>query len=425
MELSLGWISMKIKNDITILYVEDEENIRTMLSRFILRFCKEIYIAKNGAEGLELYKEFQPDIVISDIKMPVMNGLEMVKAIKKINSEQVVLYTTAHNESGFLLESIEMQVDGYVLKPIDLDIFGIKIQKYIEQIEMKKNYRAHIEILKEVAYLQNDLLLVLDKNYHTIFANNKTLDFFAVKNYEDIVFSSSLFVKHSDFYVPKDGVASCIEELLILQDDKRVVAIEDAKTHEPKAFLITLKRTEDSLHTIIALSEVTNMKINYKKSQIKAYTDELTKIANRAKFNEELQKEIDISKMHGFELSLVVMDIDYFKKFNDTYGHKVGDMILVELASLIVKNTRQSDTFARWGGEEFVYLLPNANIAGAQKVANNLREDIESHDFADGHSVTCSFGCAQLQEGDTMDSFFTRADKALYEAKSSGRNRVV
>ncbi len=416
---------MKNNNDIKILYVEDEENIRQMLSKFIARFCKNLHIATNGSEGLELYKKYKPEIIISDIKMPIMNGIEMIKEIKKIDTNQIVIFTTAHNESSYLMESIHMQIDGYIIKPVDLDELGDKLKKYIEQMELKKRYDAHLEILKEVAYLQNDLLLVLDKNYDTVFANNKTLDFFDVDNYEEIKFSSSLFIEHPDFYTPKDGIGSSIEELLALQDDKRVVAIEEIHTHEPKAFLITLKKTEHSKHTIISLSEITHMKISHKQTYKKAYTDELTKIANRASFNELIDKEIAIAKRYNVKLSMIIMDIDYFKKFNDTYGHKVGDDVLIELASLVSSRTRDSDLFARWGGEEFVFLLPGASINGAKKVAESARKAIENHQFSHGHRVTCSFGCAQLEKFDCKETFFEKADKALYEAKAAGRNMVV
>jgi len=121
----------------TLLYVEDEEGIRNELSKFLKHFCSEIYTAYDGKNGLELFKKHLPDIVVSDIRMPNMNGIDMVKAIKKINPRQYVIFTTAHSESSYFIEAIEMRINGLVLKPIDLDILADKLEFISEQIEIK------------------------------------------------------------------------------------------------------------------------------------------------------------------------------------------------------------------------------------------------------------------------------------------------
>ncbi len=121
----------------TLLYVEDEEGIRNELSRFLKHFSSELYVASDGEKGLELFIKYSPDIVISDIKMPNMDGIEMVKIIKKLNPRQYVLFTTAHSESSYFIEAIEMQINGLILKPIDLDILADKLEIISEQIDTK------------------------------------------------------------------------------------------------------------------------------------------------------------------------------------------------------------------------------------------------------------------------------------------------
>jgi len=136
----------------TILYVEDEEGIRKELSRFLDYNSSQLYIAIDGKDGLDKYKEFLPDIVISDIKMPIMNGIDMVKEIKKINRTQHIIFTTAHNESKYFLEVIEMQVDGYILKPVDYDKLEYKIDRINELIKQKNElemYQKSLEIRVE------------------------------------------------------------------------------------------------------------------------------------------------------------------------------------------------------------------------------------------------------------------------------------
>lgn len=122
----------------TILYVEDEKGIRNELSRFLKHFSSELFVACDGMEGLDFFKKKSPDIVISDIKMPNMNGIEMVKKIKEIDPGQYIIFTTAHSESSYFMEAIEMRINGFVLKPIDLEILEEKLEYITNQINTKK-----------------------------------------------------------------------------------------------------------------------------------------------------------------------------------------------------------------------------------------------------------------------------------------------
>lgn len=123
-------------------------------------------------------------------------------------------------------------------------------------------------------------------------------------------------------------------------------------------------------------------------------------------------------------LSLIILDVDHFKKVNDTFGHNIGDKVLVELSRTLLDNLRDIDIVCRWGGEEFVVLLPTANIANASNLADKLRTCIEKLEIDKVGQITASFGVAQVNEGDDMQSVIDRADKALYMAKKSGRNCV-
>jgi diguanylate cyclase (GGDEF)-like protein/PAS domain S-box-containing protein len=154
-------------------------------------------------------------------------------------------------------------------------------------------------------------------------------------------------------------------------------------------------------------------------------TDRLTGIYNRAKFCESLDDEIKSLKTYtNANLSLIMFDIDHFKKVNDAYGHDVGDDVIKKLVHVVKSCTRDSDVFARWGGEEFMILLPNADLEGAYYLAERIRVIIDRTRFEQVGNVTCCFGIAQFFPGDTVDKFTKRADKALYKAKQRGRNRV-
>ncbi|MEA1953621.1 MAG: response regulator [Campylobacterota bacterium] len=143
----------------TILYVEDEDGVREQLERFLKSMASEVSVAKDGDEGLKLYKENDFDIVISDINMPIMNGLEMAKEIKEIDASQHIVFTTAHSESSYFMEAIDMQVDGYILKPIDYDILETKLNTIIEII------KDRIELERYRTNLEERVKLEVDKNH--------------------------------------------------------------------------------------------------------------------------------------------------------------------------------------------------------------------------------------------------------------------
>ncbi|MDH5559637.1 MAG: GGDEF domain-containing protein [Deltaproteobacteria bacterium] len=153
-------------------------------------------------------------------------------------------------------------------------------------------------------------------------------------------------------------------------------------------------------------------------------TDPLTEIFNRRKFNLDLQKELARYKRYGTPFSVIFMDIDYFKKINDDFGHVVGDCVLKDFSKLIKKNLRQIDILARWGGEEFVILSTESTKKMAMQLAEKLRAAVQKHIFEGVGSITCSFGVSQIQEKDCVEIIQKRADNALYLAKKSGRNKV-
>ena len=152
-------------------------------------------------------------------------------------------------------------------------------------------------------------------------------------------------------------------------------------------------------------------------------TDHLTQIFNRLKFENVLHAEIQRARRHNRIFSLIMFDIDHFKKINDSFGHEAGDNVLRKLAQIISVHIRAVDMFARWGGEEFVILVVETHVEDAKSFAEKLRKDIESTSFSSG-SLTCSFGVTEYCKADDNSTILKRADEALYEAKRNGRNLV-
>lgn len=153
-------------------------------------------------------------------------------------------------------------------------------------------------------------------------------------------------------------------------------------------------------------------------------TDQLTGLYNRRKIDEMLKYEVYLSKKDKIPLSIIILDIDHFKRVNDNYGHLQGDKILKEIGNVIRKNLRKSDTVGRWGGEEFIIICINTVLNDANIVAEKLRKKISEHDFGIELEITASMGVSQLSDDGNIYEVISCADRALYNAKTNGRNRV-
>ena len=154
-----------------------------------------------------------------------------------------------------------------------------------------------------------------------------------------------------------------------------------------------------------------------------ATTDVLTGLRNRLYFNQRVIDEFERYKRCHTELSLLILDIDHFKRINDIYGHTGGDEVLKNISNVLQNTLRELDVLARWGGEEFIVLLPGTGMNEAIEIAEKLRKQIESLTHENGEVVTISIGVSTLTESETIEPWIARADKALYHAKKQGRNR--
>ncbi|WP_320175044.1 diguanylate cyclase [Maridesulfovibrio sp.] len=160
-----------------------------------------------------------------------------------------------------------------------------------------------------------------------------------------------------------------------------------------------------------------------------AVTDALTGLKNRRDFFEHIEAETARAQRHRSHLSCIMMDVDHFKKVNDTYGHPMGDKVLKKVARILTEHIRISDYAARFGGEEFVILLPETDIEGARVTAEKIRSALKTFQFitetGESFYITSSFGCSSMENGENAEALISMADESLYRAKARGRDRVV
>lgn len=213
----------------------------------------------------------------------------------------------------------------------------------------------------------------------------------------------------------------------------------DAKTHDllqNPALSASLIRIMNYTNIVISFTAVALISYYFRLASITledeleklAHTDSLTGLYNRRRMQEILELQRSVSARSGLGFTLVFVDIDHFKKFNDTYGHCCGDYILCEAAFFMKNHLRQGDALARWGGEEFLMMLPNTNIEGARTIAEKIRRAIAEKRFelaGQAFSVTMTFGLAEHEDETSIDESLKRADDALYRGKEAGRNLIM
>jgi diguanylate cyclase (GGDEF)-like protein/PAS domain S-box-containing protein len=187
---------------------------------------------------------------------------------------------------------------------------------------------------------------------------------------------------------------------------------------------ITIDPMFDDNNTKIGYASYRENITNTKKLEYISTHDTLTNIYNRAFFNDTIETKIKSAKRYGIEFSLIIIDIDHFKKVNDQYGHNIGDKVLIEIAKILKDNIREDDVVARWGGEEFVILLSHTDIDGTYQLAEKLRVIIENT-IIENIRITASFGLASYNKRLSKNEFFEIVDKSLYKAKDNGRNCIV
>lgn len=281
---------------------------------------------------------------------------------------------------------------------------------YNEFLERKLRYSKEVlnllpEMLFEVIDTGEDQLVV--------WANEKVLTKFGRRILDRPVTELVPSKKWKDIY--RDLLErNKVEDIRFKKDDS---------TYEFSGFYLPMDKTTEKGRTQLILRDITQ-------DVMLATTDPLTSIYNRRYMNEFLVKEAERSRRTERNFSVVVTDVDDFKKINDTYGHASGDIVLKEIVGGMIKTTREYDTLGRYGGEEFLLILPEVDKATAIVVCERLRRNIEEHEIelADGDriSVTASFGIASFgEDGSAPDDLLVKADERLYKAKRAGKNRVA
>ncbi|MBE0498780.1 MAG: diguanylate cyclase [Campylobacterales bacterium] len=391
-----------------ILLLEDNISLNRAIVKVLKLDSHTVQSYLDGQDVLNALGE-RFDLYILDINVPHVNGLELLKAITAEHSEANVMMISSNTDLGSLQKAYELGCVDYLKKPFHLEELRMKIAKLTPPelsacASLQRRRKDDTLTKRERALLE----LLLD-NPHSV------VDYAMIEA-----------VVYKDKVMSRDGLRALVRRLRTkLHDDTIHNVIDEGYSLSQQPVHLTPGLDKIIEQKTRALEAANNeLKLKNRALLKRSNTDPLTGLCNRRKIEESFAQEREKFAETGRALCLILMDLDYFKAVNDTYGHNAGDGYLKEITQILKKTFRSSDTIGRWGGEEFVILLPKTDLMAAQEIALRLRDQIQQCGFGQIGRQTASFGIAELHENDSLHSIVERADAALYRAKKMGRNRV-
>ncbi|MFA5427147.1 MAG: GGDEF domain-containing protein [Sulfurimonas sp.] len=388
---------------------------------------------------------------VGDILNIKIQNIDLQKSLRELD---LAVVQTAHKDKNILqiVDYLNCEIEYICVVNDDGSFYGLvahaDIASSIDPDTLMDNFclQDFLKLSRRAKWVNKntktmDLLQEMIKNDFEsviVIENFKPIGIFTTKDVvrvmkhnEDLELNIGSYMSSPVDTISKDCSMKDALEFLKLKRYKRVVVVdEDGKMSGiiTQKELISLSYSRWAMLIKEHHEELSQLNASLlyknKKYEVMASTDALTGLYNRHKFSELYNSSYLTMEQRGNVMSLMILDIDYFKKINDTFGHGIGDGVLIQISHALLKNLRNIDIICRWGGEEFVVLLPAVDLNQATFLAEKLRESIEIFEIDMVGRVTASFGVTQVNRGDALEAVVERADKALYEAKASGRNCV-
>lgn len=446
-----------------VLVVDDvEPNVRLLEAKLQHEYYTVI-TAFSGEQALVRAQNDNPDVILLDVMMPGLDGFETCKRLKEDPRTRhiPVVMVTALDQRQDRIKGLSVGADDFLSKPIDDIALLARVRSLarfkgindelrsreavgkrfgvIDSVSLRDNGQgARVLVLEDDTRRSERLRRALEAEQRPMLmeeANSLGPDGQAsvelmIVSTSGVAFDGLRLAAH----IRSQSVTRNLPILAIVELDDRARALRalDLGVND----IITRPIDEEELlarvRTLIKRKRYTeSLRASVDQSMEKAVTDQLTGLHNRRYMESQLKALLDRSKRGGLPTSVLIADIDHFKRVNDLFGHDAGDDVIRQFSERLASNFRPRDLACRFGGEEFVVIMPETSPEDAMAIAERLRQSISSAPFFIGRSrdqldVTCSVGVAVgNQTSDTPDMVIKRADQALYSAKQCGRNRVM
>lgn len=448
-----------------VLVVDDIlANVRLLEAKLTSEYF-EVCTAMNGADALEAVDSFKPDIILLDVMMPGIDGIEVCRRIKTNRQTQhiPVIMVTALDQVEDRVRGLEAGADDFITKPVnDAALFCrlkslVRLKMLMDELRGRNDAPvmgdasssvidlAHVETGATIAVVDNRGIIadrIQDAlggmhRVETLTDPGQTITLSQEAELDLIIVSFDL--------LDHDGLRLCsqlrsfertrqipILVVVDVEDQSRLMRALDMGVNDYLHRPLDKLELKARVNTQIKRKRYTDrLRFNVTRSMELAVTDPLTGLYNRRHMDNQLAVQVTNAASRGKAVTVLALDVDFFKPINDTHGHDVGDRVLQELATRLKAQVRAIDLCCRMGGEEFVVILPETDLQVGFTVAERLRRAIANKPFNAGAkqgplAITVSIGVAGFESlTDTPQAILKRADDALYEAKRSGRNRVV
>ncbi|MFH2145729.1 MAG: diguanylate cyclase [Candidatus Omnitrophota bacterium] len=464
-----------------ILLVDDEPVIRETLCSILREEGYTVFTAHTGKEAIRLAKESFFDVAIIDLKLPDVEGLNVLHDIKEHNPDICSILITAYPTTESAIQAVQEEAYEYITKPFDINHVKLVIKRGIEEKQLEienkvllqnlQKEKEKLETMLQIGHAMSSLLnleeltnFVVGKIAEILKARNcslmlineeeETLTINAAVGLDEAVIKTTRIKLGQSIsgWVAKEGEPVLVTDI---ENDLKFGRANLPKYKTKSLLCIPLKVKDNILGVInVADKQIADkdeifteddlrflgVVCNYAAIAIEnaqlygtlknlARTDGLTGLFNHRYFQTHLSSEIDRVQRYSRNLSLLMFDIDFFKKFNDTYGHPMGDMVLSQIAKVIRKSVRKVDIPCRYGGEEFAVILPETKLKESVVVAEKIRKSVEDLRFDVGKGMgkkkmTISGGVAAFKSGMSKEELVMHADEVLYKAKNEGKNRI-
>ncbi|HIJ95490.1 MAG TPA: diguanylate cyclase [Desulfuromonadales bacterium] len=406
--------------DISLLYVEDEPTTREQLSAMLAHVVRTLYVAPDGSSGLELFSAHVPDVVVTDILMPGIDGLEMSRRIRIIDPDAQIIVLTAYYETEHLLQCISTGITHFIHKPVDIRKLMYELRLCNDYIQMKRclqKQEDQIRLLSQ-AMEQAPILFVMTALDGTIEYVNEMFCTVTGFDKQDVIGQTPRILRSGfnspELYQELWGTIKAGKEWEGELTNRR----KDGQIYWESVRISPMRDSHGCVTKYLKVAlDVTDRKMYEENLHYLSTHDSLTALYNRVYFDAEMRR---LAASREFPVSIIVADIDGLKIVNDTYGHDAGDQLIRTVADTLISAFRASDVVSRIGGDEFAVLLPGADQGTVKEAVDRISGMFELHrSQLQGGGLSLGFATAEC--GEALTACLKQADEQMYIQKYSKR----
>ena len=411
---------------LTALLAEADPTARDVLADILAARFAEVVEARSLAEAREIARTRRPDLVVAGARFPDGSAAALAAALFAQNKRMPVFVAGSPQDLLAVLSTVSLPGLRCIARPFAVEALEEALDAAAADLSAQRSADDAWELVKQfLDESPNPSALLHGAEVASL--NRAFLRFMGLGSLAEFKALGLTLDRFLADPPPPGGLAAWACRLpddTLDRDHRLRLARPDRPGTAPQVFQPAVTPLTGRNHCLLTLTDITELELERRELLDLANRDPLTKSLNRRKLGDVLADETARADRYGTPFAVVMLDIDHFKNINDTYGHDVGDSVLIELASRLRACLRQVDRLARYGGEEFVVAAPGIDMAGGLEMAERLRRAVADAPFALAGTVTSSFGVAAYRAGERDEDMLKRADEALYRAKSGGRNRV-